>query len=54
MLITCNEGWQEVKVGRMFTSGSCNDPNGKLIWIRLLQYVAHLGSSKVFTKQMDD
>ncbi|MEJ7586134.1 MAG: UPF0236 family protein [Ferruginibacter sp.] len=53
MLLTRDEGWKEVKVGRMFTSGSCIDPNGKLSWIRHSQYVAHLGNSKVFTKQMD-
>lgn len=54
MLLTRDEGWKEVKVGRMFTSGSCIDPNGKASWIRHSQYVAHLGNSTVFTKQMDD
>lgn len=53
MLLTRDEGWKEVKVGRMFTSGSCIDPNGKLSWIRHSQYVAHLGNNKDFTKQMD-
>jgi hypothetical protein len=54
MLLTRDEGWKEVKVGRMFTSGSCIDPNGKSSWIRHSQYVAHLGNSKAFTRQMDD
>jgi len=54
MLLTREEGWKEVKVGRMFTSGSCIDPNGKSSWIRHSQYVAHLGNSKNFTKQMDN
>ncbi|HRO46920.1 hypothetical protein [Agriterribacter sp.] len=53
MLLTRDEGWKEVKVGRMFTSGSCIDPNGKSGWIRHCQYVAHLGNSKDFTQQMD-
>lgn len=53
MLLTRDEGWKEVKVGRMFTSGSCIDPNGKLSWIRHSQYAAHLGNNKDFTKQMD-
>ena len=53
MLLTRDEGWKEVKVGRMFTSDSCIDPNGKLSWIRHSQYVAHLGNNKDFTKQMD-
>ena len=53
MLLTRDEGWKEVKVGRMFTSGSCIDPNGKSSWIRHSQYVAHLGNSKGFAKKMD-
>jgi Uncharacterised protein family (UPF0236) len=53
MLLTRDEGWKEVKVGRMFTSGSCIDPNGKSSWIRHSQYVAHLGNCKTFTTQMD-
>jgi hypothetical protein len=53
MLLTRDEGWKEVKVGRIFTSGACIDPNGKLSWIRHSQYVAHLGNSRDFTKQMD-
>ena len=47
-------GGKEVKVGRMFTSGSCIAPNGKSSWIRHSQYIAHLGNSKAFTKQMED
>ncbi|MEO7767787.1 MAG: UPF0236 family protein [Ferruginibacter sp.] len=53
MLLTRDEGWKEVKVGRLFTSGACIDPNGKSSWIRHSQYIAHLGNSKDFTKQMD-
>lgn len=53
MLLTREESWKEVKVGRMFTSGSCIDPNGKSSWIRHSQYVAHFGNSQVFTRQMD-
>lgn len=53
MLLTRDEGWKEVKVGRIFTSGACVDPNGNLSWIRHSQYVAHLGKSKGFTEQMD-
>jgi hypothetical protein len=53
MLQTRDDGWKEVKVGRMFTSDSCIDPNGKQSWIRHSQYVAHFGSSKVFTGYMD-
>lgn len=48
MLLTRDEGWKEVKVGRMFTGGSSIDPNGKLSWIRRSQYVAHLGNNRDF------
>jgi hypothetical protein len=53
MIQTRDDGWKEVKVGRMFTSGSCIDPNGNASWISHSQYVAHLGNSKDFTRQMD-
>jgi hypothetical protein len=53
MIQNRGDGWKEVKVGRMFTSGSCIDPNGNASWIRHSQYVAHLGNSKDFTSQMD-
>jgi len=53
MLLTREAGWKEVKVGRMFASSSCIDPNGKSSWIRHSQYVAHLGSSSTFIKQME-
>lgn len=53
MLQTRDDGWKEVKVGRMFTSSSCIDPNGKQSWIRHSQYVAHFGNSRVFTAYMD-
>lgn len=54
MLLTRKEGWKEVKLGRIFKSGDCIDPNGKVGWIRHSQYLAHLGDSKTFTQQMDD
>jgi hypothetical protein len=53
MVLTREEGWKEVKVGRMFTSGACIDPNGKNGWIRHSQYVAHLGNCDEFTTEMD-
>lgn len=52
MLQTRDDGWKEVKVGRMFTSGSCIDPNGNASWIRYSQYVAHFENSRDFTGQM--
>lgn len=54
MLLTREEGWKEVKVGRFFKSNDCIHADRKAGWISNSQYVAHLGNSKNFTKTMDD
>ena len=53
MLLTREEGYKEVKVGRIFKSSDCMHSGQKAGWIKTSQYVAHLGSSKEFTDQMD-
>lgn len=53
MLLTRENGWSEVKVGRFFKSTDCIHAGSKAGWISNSQYVAHLGNSKDFTKQMD-
>jgi hypothetical protein len=53
MLLTREEGYKEVKVGRLFKSSDCLHGAGKAGWIKTSHYVAHLGSSKEFTDQMD-
>lgn len=54
MLLTREEGWKEVKVGRLFKSSDCIHANQKAGWISNSQYIAHLGKSKDFTDPMDD
>lgn len=54
MLLTSENGWSEVKVGRFFKSSDCIHAGSKAGWISNSQYVAHLGNSKDFTKQMDE
>lgn len=54
MLLTREDGWKEVKLGRFFKSSDCIHAGSKQGWISNSQYVAHLGSSKDFTKMMDD
>ena len=54
MLLTREEGWKEVKLGRFFKSGDCIHAGSNQGWISNSQYVAHLGNSKDFTKMMDD
>lgn len=53
MILTREDGWKEVKVGRMFWSDSCIDSNGEASWIKESQYVAHLGGCKDFINQID-
>jgi len=54
MLLTREEGWKEVKLGRVFKSGDCIKTDGKVDFIRYSQYLAHLGSAREFTDQMDE
>lgn len=53
MIFTRDEDWKEVKVGRIFKSSDCIDPNGKQSWIRHSQYLAYLSNSRFFTDKMD-
>ena len=54
MVLTREEGWKEVKVGRLFKSSDCIHAGSKQGWISNSQYVAHLGNSKDFTAAMDN
>lgn len=53
MIFTRDEQWKEVKVGRVFKSSDCIDPNGEASWIKHSQYLAYLGNSKSFTSKME-
>ena len=53
IIFTREEGWSEVKVGRIFKSSDCLHAEGKQGWISHSQYTAHLGSHKEFTKTLD-
>lgn len=53
MILTREEGWSEVKAGRLFKSSDCLHPDGKPGWISHSQYTAQLGGHKAFTKIMD-
>lgn len=54
MLLTREEGWKEVKVGRIFKSSDCIHAEQKAGSISHSHYVAHLGNSKAFTHQMEE
>lgn len=54
MILTREEKWKEVKLGRLFNSSSCvkgttQEPG----WIRQSQYIAHLGDHRSFMGQAD-
>ena len=53
MILTREEGWSEVKVGRMFKSTDCLHAEGKQGWISNSQYTAYLGGHKEFTEKLD-
>jgi hypothetical protein len=53
MILTREDGWNEVKLGRIFKSSDCLHAEGKQGWISHSQYLAHLGGHKEFCSQMD-
>lgn len=53
MIFTREEGWKEVKVGRIFKSSSCIHAGGKPGWISNSQYLAYLDTHKKFTREME-
>jgi hypothetical protein len=54
MIFTRDDDWKEVKVGRVFKSGDCIRLKEKPSQISHSQYMAHLGDSKTFTRQMEE
>jgi hypothetical protein len=53
MLLTREQGWKEVKVGRVFKSSDCLHPEGKQGVITHSQYLTQLGSHKSFSEKME-
>jgi hypothetical protein len=53
MIQTRENGWNEVKLGRIFKSSDCIHAEGKPGWVSHSQYLAHLGGHKGFCSQMD-
>ena len=53
MIFSREQGWKEVKVGRLFKASDCLHPEGKQGFIRQSQYVATLENSKGFCGSME-
>lgn len=51
-LLTREEGWKEVKLGRVFKSSSVLPESTNRQWIKESEYVAHLGSHQEFEDLM--
>jgi hypothetical protein len=54
MILTREEGWKEVKLGRLFKASDCLHMSENRGWIKHSQYIAHLGNSRRFTCQMEE
>ena len=52
MLLTREEKWKEVKVGRMFFDSALYQLSPKRRWIKNSLYIAHLGSHEAFEMKM--
>lgn len=53
MIFTREEGWKEVKLGRIFKESECMKINDKRGWIRDSRYEAYLGGSRIFTHRFE-
>ena len=55
MIFTREEGWKEVKVGRIFKSSSCLSmgQSGERGWIQESEYEAYLGDYRQFTRRFE-
>jgi Uncharacterised protein family (UPF0236) len=53
MLLTREQAWKEVKVGRLFKSSDCLHAAGKPGLITHSQYLSQMGSYKGFTQKME-
>lgn len=52
MILTRNQGWKEVKIGRVFEDTSVYNLHSSRNWLGHSEYMAHLGSHTEFEKKM--
>lgn len=53
MILTREDGWNEVKLGRIFKESDCMEVGAERGWIRHSTYEAYLGDSKRFTHRFE-
>ena len=52
MILTREEKWKEVKLGRIFGASSCLSESESRNWLKESEYVSHLGGHKAFENKM--
>lgn len=53
MILSREDGWNEVKLGRIFKESDCMEVGAERGWIKTSVYEALLGSSKAFTERFE-
>jgi hypothetical protein len=53
MILTREEGWNEVKLGRLFKESDCMEVGAQRGWIKHSAYEAYLGDSRRFTQRFE-
>lgn len=53
MILTREDGWKEIKLGRIFQKNSCIQINANRRMIETSQYVSHLGNHQDFARKME-
>lgn len=53
MLLSREEGWQEVKLGRLFKESDCMEVSPQRGWIRHSEYEGYLGNKENFTRRFE-
>lgn len=54
MVLTREEGWKEVKLGRIFAGSDIYEETDFRKWLKNSEYIAHFGSHEVFSEQMSE
>lgn len=52
MILTREEKWKEVKLGRIFGSSKCLSVSESRSWLKESEYISHLGEHKEFENKM--
>ncbi len=54
MVLTREDSWKEIKLGRVFGSSAIHEENPSRKWLKDSEYIAHLGQHKTFELKMSN